>query len=102
MSSFLDKAKEKAQQLASTAKEKVGDFKDNRKADELLDDLGRITFRQHTGRGEAGDDAAIAELVAKLQVLEAEGTPVLGTKAERDAASELPPPTPSDLPPPTI
>ena len=102
MSSFLDKAKEKAQQLASTAKEKVGDFKDNRKADELLDDLGRITFRQHTGRGEAGDDAAIAELVAKLQVLEAEGTPVLGTKAERDAASNLPPPTPSNLPPPTI
>ena len=37
MSSFLDKAKEKAQQLASQAKEKVDDFKDNRKADDLLD-----------------------------------------------------------------
>ena len=102
MSSFLDKAKEKAQQLASQAKEKVDDFKDNRKADDLLDDLGRIVFRQHTGRGEAGDDATIAELVARLQVLEAEGTPVLDTKAERDSASKLPPPTPSNLPPPTV
>jgi len=102
MSSFLDKAKEKAQQLASQAKEKVDDFKDNRRADDLLDDLGRIVFRQHTARGEAGDEASIAELVAKLQVLEAEGTPVLGTKAERDAASNLAPPTLSNLPPPTV
>ena len=102
MSSFLDKAKEKAQQLASQAKEKVDDFKDNRKADDLLDDLGRIVFRQHTGRGEAGDEAAIADLVAKLQALEAEGTPVLETKAEREAASNMPPPSPSNLPPPTV
>lgn len=99
--SFLDKAKEKAQQLATSAKEKVDDFKDTRKADELLDDLGRVLYRQRTGRGEAGDEAAIADLVGKLQVLEAEGTPVLGTKEERAAVSDLPPPSPSDLPPPS-
>jgi hypothetical protein len=99
--SFLDKAKEKASQLAAQAKEKVDDIKDNRKADDLLDDLGRITFRQRTGRGESGDEAAIATLVEQLQALEAEGTPVLGTKAERDAASNLPPPSaPSNFPPP--
>lgn len=99
--SFLDKAKEKAQQLAATAKEKVDDFKDNKKADDLLDDLGRILYRQRTDRADAGDEAAIADLVAQLQALEAEGTPVLGTKEERAAASNLPPPAPSDLPPPS-
>lgn len=98
--SFLDKAKEKATQLTQQAKEKVDDLKDARKADSLLDDLGRILYRQRTGRAEPGDDAAIAELVAQLQALEAEGAPVLGPKPE-PVASTLPPPTPSSpLPPP--
>ena len=100
--SFLDKAKEKATQLSQQAKEKVDDLKDARKADSLLDDLGRITFRQHTGRGEAGDDAAIAELVAQLQALEAEGTAVLAPKPQPEPpASNLPPPS-SPLPPPAM
>jgi hypothetical protein len=100
--SFLDKAKEKATQLSQQAKEKVDDLKDARKADSLLDDLGRITYRQRTGRGEAGDEAAIADLVAQLQALEAEGTAVLGPKpAPEPPASNLPPPS-SPLPPPTV
>lgn len=102
--SFLDKAKEKATQLTQQAKEKVDDLKDARKADGLLDDLGRITYRQHTGRGEPGDEAAIADLVAQLQALEAEGTAVLAPKPEPEPpASNLPPPTPSSpLPPPAV
>ena len=92
--SFLDKAKEKATQLTQQAKEKIDDLKDTRKAGELLDDLGRITFRQHTGRGEDGDAAAITDLVGKLQALEAEGTEVL---AKQEAAAAAPA---SDLPPP--
>jgi hypothetical protein len=94
MSSFIEKAKQKATSLTQQAKEKFDDIKDNRKADELLDDLGRIVYRQRTERGEAGDDAAIADLVGRLQALEAEGTPVLGTKQERDQQSDLPPPAP--------
>lgn len=95
--SFLDKAKEKASQLAHQAKEKVDDIKDTRKADDLLDDLGRILYRQRTDRGEPGDEAAIAELVTSLQALEADGTTVLGPKQTpaAPAASEFPPPTPS-------
>ncbi|MBI5089143.1 MAG: hypothetical protein HZB15_09880 [Actinobacteria bacterium] len=94
--SFLDKAKEKATQLAQQAKEKVDDVKDSRKADSLLDDLGRILYRQRTERGEPGDDAEIATLVSQLQALEAEGTPVLGKKDEPevDVAPTLPPPAP--------
>ncbi|CAB4599983.1 MAG: hypothetical protein ACK5CE_19895 [Actinomycetes bacterium] len=99
--SFLDKAKEKATQLTQQAKEKVDDLKDARKADSLLDDLGRILYRQRTGRGEPGDEAAITELVTQLQALEAEGAPVLGPKPDA-VAGTLPPPTPSSpLPPPT-
>jgi hypothetical protein len=100
--SFLDKAKDKATQLTQQAKEKVDDLKDARKADHLLDDLGRITYRQHTARGEEGDDAAIADLVARLQALEAEGTAVLAPAAEPEPpVSNLPPPTAtSPLPPP--
>jgi len=92
--SFLDKAKEKASQLTQQAKEKIDDVKDTRKADSLLDDLGRILYRQRTERGEAGDDAAIAELVGQLQALEADGTAVLGNKQEAEQASTLPPPAP--------
>jgi len=92
--SFLDKAKEKATQLTHQAKEKIDDLKDTRKAGDLLDDLGRITFRQHTGRGEEGDAAAITELVGQLQALEADGTEVLAKK-EAPAATPV-----SDLPPP--
>jgi hypothetical protein len=92
--SLLDKAKEKASQLTHQAKEKIGDIKDTRKADDLLDDLGRILYRQRTERGEAGDDAAIAELVGQLQALEADGTAVLGAKQDSEQASNLPPPAP--------
>jgi hypothetical protein len=77
---FLEKAKEKAGQLVEPIKEKVDDRKDRRKADDLLDDLGRIAYRQRTGRGRADDEAEISRLVVELQALEAEGTDVLATK----------------------
>ena len=97
--SFLDKAKEKASQLTQQAKEKIDDIKDTRKADDLFDDLGRILYRQRTERGDAGDDAAIADLVAQLQALEGEGTDVLGTKKQSEQVSNLPPPSPMTPPP---
>ena len=74
---FLDKAKEKASQLAEQAKDKIGDVKEKRKVDDLLDDLGRIVYRQRTERGEPGDEAEIVRLVGELRTLEAEGTDVL-------------------------
>ena len=74
---ILDKAKEKATHLAGQAKDKLEEVKDKRKADDLLDDLGRITYRQRTERGEAGDEAEILRLVEELRALEAEGTEVL-------------------------
>ena len=87
---FLDKAKEKASQLAEQAKDKIGDVKEKRKVDDLLDDLGRIVYRQRTERGEPGDEAEIVRLVGELRTLEAEGTDVLA--AAPAPTDEQPPP----------
>ena len=94
---FLDKAKEKATHLAGQAKEKLEDVKEKRKVDDLLDELGRIVFRQRTDRGEAGDEAEIDRLVGELRALEADGVEVIRAAA---AAEETPPapPVPADAP----
>lgn len=89
MSGFLDKAKEKAQQLGTAAKEKADEMKDKRKADDLLDDLGRIVYAQRTNRGGADDETKIVGIIDQLKELETTGTPVLGDKP----VSNLPPPT---------
>jgi hypothetical protein len=99
---FLDKAKEKASHLAGEAKGKIDDVKDKRKADDLLDDLGRIVYRQRTERGEDGDEAEIARLVGELKTLEAEGTAVVATAtatASAPADDTQPPPPPPPPPP---
>jgi len=117
---FLDKAKEKAGKLVESTKDKVDDMKDKRKADDMLDDLGRIVYRQRTGRGEEGDENETARLVAVLQGLEADGTDGIVAKPEQPAAEAEEPaaepdaepaasiepepvvavPTPPPLPPP--
>ena len=97
---LLDKAKETAIHLTELAKEKVDELKDKRKAGDLLDDLGRAVFRQRTGRGDAGDDAAIASIVAELQALEAGGTAVLGEKDTAMTTTDGPDVVPAPLPAP--
>lgn len=106
MSSFFDKAKDKATQLANQAKEKVDETQNKRKADDLLDDIGRIVYRQRTtGVTEPGDDAAIDALVAELTALAELGTDILDTQPDAAApaatpASNLPPPAPAPSPMP--
>ena len=96
---FLDKAKEKATHLAGQAKEKIDDVKEKRKADDLLDDLGRILYRQRTDRGEPGDEAEIVRLVAELRTLEDDGTEVIDAAAAADTTDAPPPPSPPPPPP---
>lgn len=96
MSSFFDKAKDKASQLASQAKDKVDEQQNKRKADDLLDDIGRIVYRQRTiGTADDADDAAIDALVAELKALEDLGTDILGNKPAAAPAAPV-----SNLPPP--
>ncbi len=89
---FLDKAKEKATHLAGQAKDKIEDVKDKRKSDELLDDLGRIVYRQRTERGEPGDEAEIVRLVGELRTLEADGTEVVAAASTAVEAQQSSPP----------
>jgi hypothetical protein len=77
---FLDKAKEKASSLAEKAKDKVEDVQAKRKADDLLDDLGRIVYGQRTNRPPDGADLEIGRLVSELQKLEETGVQVLAPK----------------------
>lgn len=98
---FLDKAKEKATHLAGQAKEKIDDVKEKRKADDLLDDLGRIVYRQRTDRGEPGDEAEIVRLVAELRALEDDGTEVVAAAAATDPTVAPSPPPPPPPPPPS-
>src|SRR5438270_10509695 len=47
---LLDKVKSQAKDLKQKVEGKVEDVQDKRKADDLLDDLGRILFAERTGR----------------------------------------------------
>jgi hypothetical protein len=112
---LLDKAKEKASHLAEQAKDKIGEVKERRKADDLLDDLGKILYRQRTERGEPGDDAEIDRIVGELRALEADGAeivpppPAAADTSQPSAPATTPtppasaeaPPASSDGPPPT-
>lgn len=96
---FLDKAKEKAQELAGQAKDKFEDVQGKRKADSLLDDLGRIVYLDRTGRPKDDAEAEIVRLVAELQKLEADGIEVV-TKTVVAGDSDVTPSGGNDLPPP--
>jgi hypothetical protein len=100
MSGFLDKAKAKAQELGAKAQDAIGDAQAKRKADDLLDDIGRIVYAERTGRGIADGDVRIAALIEQLQVLEREGADILGPLVTAIAAESVPPPPPPPGAPP--
>jgi hypothetical protein len=84
---FLDKAKEQAivhlkdrekvREVAEKVKGKVEDIQTKRRADALLEDLGRLAYAQHTGRANDRADPEISRLVAELRSLEDDGVPIL-------------------------
>ena len=83
--SLLNKVKEQASHLdrdkvrgmADKVKGKVEDIQGKRKADDLLDDLGRLLYAERTGRPVPGADVEIDRLVTELRTLEDEGVPIL-------------------------
>jgi sirohydrochlorin ferrochelatase len=87
---ILDKVKQQAAQLKDSGKvkevtdkvkEKVEDVQARRKANDLLADLGRLLYAQHTGRTNATAEAEIARLVAGLRALEDDGLTILPEQA---------------------
>jgi hypothetical protein len=98
---LLDKAKEKAGHLAGQAKDKIEDVKEKRKVDDLLDDLGRILYRQRTERGEPGDEDEIVRVVGELRKLESDGAEVVAVVSAPVEDQPPPPPPPgSSVTPP--
>lgn len=102
---FFDKVKEqagKAKVQAQDLKGKVGDKVDEvqgrRKADDLLDDLGRFLYAERTGRPLPGAGAEIDRIVGELKGLEADGIPILPDAAVAPPAPAPPEPLPPDLP----
>lgn len=98
---FLDKVKEQAEKAKGQAQDlkgKVGDkveeVQGKRKVDDLLDDLGRFLYAEHTGRSLPGADTEVARIVAQLATLEADGATVL-------PGATSPPTTPPFTPPAT-
>lgn len=71
------KEKEKVKELTHKVKEKVDDVQHKRKANDLLDDLGRFLYADKTGRPIPGAESEIARLVAELKVLEDDGLKIL-------------------------
>jgi hypothetical protein len=83
---FLDRAKqqatnlkdrEKVREVAEKVKGKVEDIQTKRRADALLEDLGRLAYAQHTGRVNASAETEISRLVAELRTLEDDGVTIL-------------------------
>jgi len=72
-----EKAKVQAQDLKGKAAGKVDEVQGKRKADDLLDDLGRFLYGERTGRPQPGADEEIARIVGELQALEGEGVMIL-------------------------
>ncbi len=72
-----ERAKVQAKDLKGKVEDKVDDVQHKRRADDLLDDLGRFLYAERTERPVAGADAEIARIVAELKELEAGGVTVL-------------------------
>ena len=96
---FLDKATEKLSKVTEQAKDKIDDVKDKRKSGSLLEDLGRIVFRQNSGRAKDDDAAEIARIVAELRALEATGVEVI--PSDQPPPPETPPTPPASPNPPS-
>ena len=83
---FFDKVKaqathlkenEKVHELTDKVKGKVEDFQHKRRADDLLDDLGRFSYAEKTNRPIEGSAAEIERIVEDLKKLEADGVVIL-------------------------
>jgi hypothetical protein len=97
-----EKAKVQAQDLKGKVGDKVDEVQSKRKADELLDDLGRFLYAERTGRTLPGADSEIERIVQELKALEDDGTAILPPTPSSEAAPEPaaePEPAPTPAPP---
>jgi hypothetical protein len=94
---FMDKVKSQATQLAEKAQEglqtgkgKLDEMQERKRAGGLLQELGAIVYRRHTGRGGDASSGDLDRLVAQLKQIEDAGIEFLpgagGANAPASAA----------------
>jgi hypothetical protein len=71
------KDSEKVREVAEKVKSRVDDVQTRRRANRLLEDLGRLVYGQQTGRVNASAEAEISRVVSELRRLEDDGVSVL-------------------------
>ena len=76
---LFDKVKSQAMDLKGKVEDKVEDVQAKKKADDLLDDLGRLLYAERTDRPVPDAESEISRIVADLKNLEAEGVTILPT-----------------------
>jgi hypothetical protein len=93
---LFDKVKEQAEKAMAQAQDlkgkvggKVDEVQMKRKADDLLDDLGRLLYAERIGRPMAGAEAEITRIVDELKGLEGQGVTIL--PADAPAPAPAPP-----------
>jgi hypothetical protein len=74
---LFDKVKSQAMDLKGKVEDKVEDVQAKKKADDLLDDLGRLLYAERTERPVPNAEDEIARIVADLKKLEDEGLAIL-------------------------
>ena len=71
------KDRAKVREVAEKVRGKVEDIQTKRKANDLLEDLGRLVYAEHTGRTNDSAASEISRIVAELQTLEGDGVTIL-------------------------
>ena len=102
---FLDKAKSQAQKLQETVTDKTSTLQRDRRAENLLQELGTLRYLELAGRAEPAHAGRLETLRAELIQLEADGTKIGWTPpppppAAPDPPIGDPPPPPPPPPPP--
>jgi len=94
-----EKAMAQAQDLKGKVGEKVDEVQMKRKADDLLDDLGRLLYAERVGQPVAGAEAEITRLVDELKGLESQGVTILPIEPAATAPSSPEPAAPEPAAP---
>jgi len=87
---FLDKLQQTAKDTLDKGKEKLEDVQADRKADQLLRDLGAWYYAGRTGRDEGAATSNIERIVGELEAHEAEHGPLGRSGLDADADADQP------------
>lgn len=75
----IERTRTAGRSLAGGVKRRIDEVRVLRHTDDLLAELGRITYRHHSDRNRPGDTGEIERIVSELRTLEHAGVDVLAS-----------------------